>query len=214
MFCLAGHAGAATIGRGTYGPPPPPSGVPGGFSSVLTSVTIGASGGTVGPVTGPDGAAIMLTVPAGAFSSPVQISVTAPDLGAIAPATGDAVVAGVGVQVGRDGATYPGTFNKPITATISSSRISAGSVVDVWNGSAFVADSAATVSAGTATVSFDSDPQFVAETPVSTAPSAVPSATAPVTGLPFVGEGVAACGLLVLGSGGLFLAWRRRRNQA
>lgn len=181
---------------------------------MLTSVTIGASGGTIGPVALPGGATVMVTVPAGAFSSPVQISVTAPDLGAITPSTGNTVVTGVGVQVGRDGAPYPGTFNKAITATISSSAISAGSVVMVWNGSAFVADTGPTVSAGTATVSFDSDPQFVVETPVVTAPSQVPSATEPVTGLPFVGEGLAACGLLVLGSGGLFLAWRRRRNQA
>jgi hypothetical protein len=211
VFCLAGHAYAASGAGRQYGPPPPPAGVPGGFSTVITSVTIGSGGGTIGPVSA-NGASVAISVPAGAFSQSVQISVTAPDLAAVPRSAGNTVVAGVGVQVGLDGATYPGAFHKPITATMSSSGITPGSTVYMWNGSAFVPDPAATTSAGTATVSFDSDPQFVVETPVSAEPSEVPSATEPVTGEPFLGEGVAAGGLLVLGSGGFVLARRRRRQ--
>jgi hypothetical protein len=213
VFCTVGPAYAATNAGSQYGPPPPPAGVPGGFTAVITSVTIGPAGGTIGPVT-VDGASLVLTIPPGAFASPVQISVTAPDLAAITPPAGDTDVTGFGVQVGMGGAPFSGTFLKPITATVSSPRITATSMVVVWNGTAFVPDTAATEAPGTATVSFDTDPQFVVQAPVITIPKRVPSAVTPVTGEPFLGEGVLAGGLLVLGSGGLVFALRRRRNPA
>jgi hypothetical protein len=213
VFYAVGPAYAATGAGSAYAPPPPPAGVPGGFAAVVTSVTIGPAGGTIGPVP-VDGASLVITIPAGAFPSPVQISVTAPDLAAITPPPGDTNVTGFGIQVGLNGAAYPGTFLKPITATVSSPGIAATSAVLVWNGTAFVPDTVATESAGTATVSFDTDPQFVVATPVTVVPKKVPSAIAPVTGEPFVGEGILAGGLLVLGSGGLVFALRRRRNPA
>jgi hypothetical protein len=213
VFCAVGPAYAATSAGSQYGPPPVPAGVPGGFMAVVTSVTIGPAGGTIGPVT-VDGASLMVTIPAGAFPGPVQISVTAPDLSAITPPAGFTNVTGFGIQVGMNGAPYPGTFLKPITATVSSPGITATSAVLVWNGTAFVPETTATEAAGTATVSFDTDPQFVVATPITVVPKKVPSAVTPVTGEPFLGEGVLAGGLLVLGSGGLVFALRRRRNPA
>lgn len=212
-FCAAGPAGAATGAGRQYGPPPPPPGVPGGFTAIVTCMTIGPGGGTIGPAPS-DGSTVVLTIPAGAFTTPVQICITAPDLGAIPPLPGDVVVTGFGVQVGLNGAPFPGTFLKPITATVSSPRITAASTVVVWNGTAFVPDASSTVSAGTATITFDTDPQFAIDTPVSTPPVRVPGATVPVTGKPFLGEGLLAGGLLVLGSGGLVFARRRRRDRA
>jgi hypothetical protein len=185
---------------------------PGGFTAVVTTVTVGPGGGTIGPLT-VDGATLTITVPAGAFSSPVQVTVTAPDLAAIPPQSGHTVVAGAGITVGLNGAVFPGTFLKPITATFGSPKITAASDVTVWNGSAFVTDPNSSDSAGSASVSFDSDPDFAVQTPVSSEEEPVPSATVPVTGVPVLGEGIAA-GSLILGGAGAIAASRRRRARA
>jgi hypothetical protein len=199
-----------------YGPSSPVSatGVPGGYTSVITSVPIGPAGGTIGPLT-VDGATVTLTVPAGAFSTQVLITVTQADLsGLAARMPGYVIVAGLGVQVTINGQPYSGMFLKPLTVTIRSSQISASSVVQVWNGSAFVTDQASSSAAGVATISFDTDPYFIVQTPATQAVSAVPGATTAQTGEPFLGEGIAAGGLLLLGSGGLAagVATRRRRQ--
>jgi len=183
-----------------YGPAPAPGVVPGGFTTVVTSVTIGPTGGTIGPVT-VDGAAVTLAIPAGAFPASVQITVTAPDLAAIGGA-----VAGVGVQVTENGAPFPGTFATPVTLTVHSASITAGSTVVVWNGTAFVTDTSSTVAAGTATVSFDHDPDFA----VLAGSRAISGATTPVTGEPFLGEGILAGVLVLAGATGLALGNRRR----
>jgi hypothetical protein len=76
---LATTAEASTVTVRQYGPPPgSPPPLP-GFSTVLTSLTVGPAGGTIGPVSS-DGATFTLTVPAGAFPTDVQITLTAGDL--------------------------------------------------------------------------------------------------------------------------------------
>jgi hypothetical protein len=209
VLVVANAGGAlAAVGYGPPGPPPPP--VPGGYSVVVTSQTvIGPAGGTIGPVN-INGVAVTLTIPAGAFPVPVQITLTAPDLAAIGTAGffGHSAVAGVGIQVQENGSPYPGTFLKPLTLTMSSSSITSSSIVVVWNGTAFVAESAATVTAGSATVSFDSDPDFAVLAPSGT--GAIPGATTAATGKPFLGEGILAGLLLLLGATGLGYARRRR----
>jgi hypothetical protein len=177
---------------------------------VVTSQTIGTAGGKVGPVS-VDGITTTLTIPAGAFPVEVQITLTAPDLAAIGAAgfAGHSAVAGVGISVQENGSTYPGTFLKPLTVTMSSSSITSSSVVVVWNGTAFVTESSATVTAGSATVTFDSDPDF-AVLAAGTATGTVPGATTPTTGKPFLGEGILAGVLLLLGAAGLGYARRRR----
>jgi hypothetical protein len=123
------------------------------------------------------------------------------------------VVAGVGVEVTLNGAPYPGPFLKPITIDIASPKIDASSVVGIWNGSAFVTDANSTVSAGQVSISMDSDPAFIVQSPTAPKGATVPSATAPVTGEPFLGEGILA-GLLVLGGTGAIFTNRRRRVKA
>ena len=57
---------------------------PGGFTALVTTVTITPAGGVVGPVT-VDGAQVTVHVPAGAFPEDVQLTITAPHLPAITP---------------------------------------------------------------------------------------------------------------------------------
>jgi hypothetical protein len=208
---VVGGAGRA-LAAGSYGAPPPVAPVvPGGFSAVVTSQTIGPAGGTIGPLS-VDGITTTLTVPAGAFPVPVQITLTAPDLASIGAGgfAGHSAVAGVGIQVQEHGAKYPGTFLKSLSLTLSSSSITSSSIVVVWNGTAFVTESSATVTAGRAAVTFDSDPNFAVLASTGTAPSPIPGATGATTGKPFLGEGILAGLLLLLGVIGLGYARRRR----
>lgn len=212
----AGTALAATSSESQYAPPPVTEPAPeGGFTAVVTTVTIGPGGGTVGPVP-VAGGDVTVAVPPGAFPGTVTITVTAPDLATIPPLGGDTVVAGAGITVGLNGAPYPGTFLKPLTATFTSPSITAGSTATVWNGSSFVTDPSGTSTAGTESVTFDSDPDLAVDTPVfhrHKRPVPVPSAMAPVTGVPVLGEVILA-GVLVLGGAGGIAASRRRRSRS
>lgn len=205
----AGVAMASTAGRQSVPPPITTPAPPGGFTAVVTTQTITPAGGTVGPIM-VAGAEVTVHVPAGAFSQDVQLTITAPDLSDIPAAPGFTIVAGVGAEITLNGAHYPGTFGAPVTITIASPRITASSQVVVWNGSSFVNDPNSTTMAGSASISFDSDPAFAVESPTSSKTAPVPGATSPVTGEPFLGEGLLA-GLLVLGgTGGLVMSRRRR----
>lgn len=208
----AGVASASTASRQSVPPPVTTPLPPGGFSAVVTTQTIGPAGGTVGPVT-VAGAGVTIHIPAGAFSSPMQVVITAADLAAVPPAPGMMVVAGVGVGVDLNGAKFSGTFSKPITIDIASPKITASSEVGTWNGSMFVTDPSSTVSAGMASISMGADAAFIVQSPTAPKPAPVPGATSPVTGEPFLGEGVLA-GLLVLGGTGAIVASRRRRVKA
>ena len=205
----AGVALASTGGRQSVPPPVTTPQPPGGFTTVVTTVPIGPAGGVVGPVL-VNGAEVTVDVPAGAFAEDVQITITMPDLGAIPPMHGFAVVAGAGVGVSVNGAPYPGTFLKPVTVSFNSPAITAASAVVVWNGSAFVTDPSSTTTAGHASVSFDTDPAFAVESPTTQKAAPVPGATSPVTGQPFLGEGILAGVLLLGGTGGLVMSRRRR----
>ena len=214
-FGTAGVASASTAGSQSVPPLPPVANPlpPGGFSSVVTSQPItAAAGGTVGPAM-VAGADVTVHVPAGAFSGDVQIVLTEPDLAAVPTAPGFMVVAGVGVGVSINGTPYQGTFLKPITVDISSPKITASSEVGAWTGSAFVPDTSSMLSAGMATITMDSDAAFIVLSPIAPAPAPVPSATSPVTGEPFLGEGILA-GLLLLGGTGALFTSRRRRAKA
>lgn len=209
-----GAAFAATTSDSGYGPPPVSTPLPpGGFSTIVTSVTIGPGGGTVGPLT-VDGCIVTTTVPAGAFAMSVQVTITAPDLADIPPQHHRMVVCGAGITISVNGVKFAGTFLKPITAVFGSPNITAASDVTIWNGTSFVTDPNSTESAGSASVSFDSDPAFAVETPISTPPAPVPGATVPVTGKPVLGEGIVAGALILGGAGGIAASRRRRRVRA
>jgi hypothetical protein len=208
----AGVASASTAGRQSVPPPVANPLPPGGFSTIVTCQTVTPAGVTVGPVD-VDGAEVTVHIPAGAFPANVQICLTAPDLAAVPPSPGFMVVAGVGVGVSINGVKYQGTFLKPITVDIASPKITASSEVGAWTGSAFVLDSSSTVSAGMASITMDSDAAFIVQSPTTEKEEPVPGATSPVTGEPFLGEGILA-GLLVLGGTGAIFMSRRRRVRA
>jgi len=220
IVMLAGAAVLVTTGAGGalaaggYGPPAPvPPKVPGGHCVVVTSQTITPAGGTIGPVT-IDGASVTLIVPAGAFPVPVQITLTAPNLCAIGTAGFRCfkVVAGVGIQVQENGSTYPGPFLKPLSLDISSSSITASSILAVWNGTAFVTDPEFTALSGELKAGFDTDPDFAVLTPSCGATTPIPGATSAATGKPLLGEGILAAVVLLLGASGLEFARRRRAD--
>ncbi len=220
IVMLAGAAILVTTGAGGalaaggYGPPAPvPPKVPGGHCVVVTSQTITPAGGAIGPVS-IDGASVTLIVPAGAFPVPVQITLTAPNLCAISAASFRCfkVVAGVGIQVQENGSTYPGPFLKPLSLDISSSSITASSILAVWNGTAFVTDPEFTALSGELKAGFDTDPDFAVLTPDCRATTAIPGATSAATGKPLLGEGILAAVVLLLGAGGLEFARRRRAD--
>jgi hypothetical protein len=220
IVMLAGAATLVTTGAGGalaaggYGPPAPvPPKVPGGHCVVVTSQTITPAGGTIGPVT-IDGASVTLIVPAGAFPVPLQMTLTALNRCAIGTARFRCykVVAGVGIQVQENGSAYPGPFLKPLSLDISSSSITASSILAVWNGTAFVTDPEFTALSGELKARFDTDPDFAVLTPACRATTAIPGATSAATGKPVLGEGILAGVMLLLGASGLEFARRRRAD--
>jgi hypothetical protein len=120
-----------------YGPPPLPV-APGGFQSVITSTTVGPGGATIAINIGPCKAS--LTVPPGTFTTPVQLTITAPSVAGIGNAghPGYHALCGIGVGITVNGTIYTGTFGHRLTLSISGSAIRPGDRVVVWNGSSFV----------------------------------------------------------------------------
>jgi len=207
-----GTAGVASAATRSVPPPVTTPLPPGGFGAIVTCQTVTPAGGAIGPV-GVAGAVVTVHIPAGAFPADVQICLTAPDLAAIPHDPCFMVVAGVGVGVSINGVKYQGTFLKPITVDIASPRITAWGMVGAWTGAAFVTDTNSTLTAGMASITMDSDAAFIVQSPACLKPTPVPAATAPVTGEPFLGEGILA-GLLVLGGTGAIFTSRRRRVKA
>jgi hypothetical protein len=207
---LTTGAQASTGARQYAPPPPPPTSLP-GFTTVLTSQTIGPAGGTIGPVSC-DGATFVLTIPAGAFPTAVQITLTCGNLALLSPFefTGFTLESALGVSVQEHGAAFPGTFLKPLTLTSDDAAYSAASVVGLWNGTSFTNDTSETSAPGVITVTFDTDPDFGFMSPTTTPAKPVSKATTPVTGKPIMGEGILSGILLVLGTGGLAVGRRRR----
>ena len=121
-----------------YSPPLPASPSPGGYVSVVTSRTISPSGGVIGVVS-VHGLQVRLSVPRGAFSVPVQVTITAPDVTAIGSGghPGYRALGGVGVLLQAEGTTYVKRFARPLVLTVSGRAIRAGSRVAVWKGTRF-----------------------------------------------------------------------------
>jgi hypothetical protein len=121
-----------------YGPPPPPP-APGGYQSVVASTTIGPNGGLVGPVE-VDGCRVALRVPAGTFTTDVQVTITAPSVSGIGDGghPGYHAVCGVGVGITVNGKAYTGTYAHSLTLVISGFLIRPGDRVAVFNGKSFV----------------------------------------------------------------------------
>jgi hypothetical protein len=209
---IGGLATAAQASTSHITDSPPPPSLP-GFSAVITSVTVGPAGKIIGPFT-VQGASVELAVPPGAFPANVQVTITKGDLDVLAGTAfaGFTLDTAVGVQAELNGALYPGTFLKPLTLMFRDPAITAASVAAIWNGVSLMAGASATATPGVLSVSFDSDPDFAVMSPKSARKQEVPKATAPATGKPVAGEGIAAGVLLALGAGGLAAGRRRIRS--
>ena len=157
MAVAAQNQAAQPSCYGVCGPPPPPVPVPGGFLTVVTSQSVGPGGGSVGPVSAGN-TQTGVTVPPGAFTAGLDVTITTPNVGGIGNAgfCGYNAVAGVGVVIQNpsDGSVNHGFFPNPLVVTINSPDIKPGDVIVEWNGVKFVRVSA-TVSNGTAVIRLD-----------------------------------------------------------
>ena len=213
---LLGSVAYAAGSGYTPTPLPTPSGTPGGYTQVVTAVTVNPTSTTPATVSVTvDGTPVNITVPASAFTTPVQVVITSPVLSQVTSALpnlglgGYQAVAGLGINiVTPTGQTYPGTFRHPITVTVRNPAIGSGDRVVEWNAQGtFTSVQNAHIANGSASWSFQTDPAFAVLAPEK---GAVPGATSPVTGKPFLEEGFA--GLLLLGLGSRILFRSRRRN--
>lgn len=208
----AAAAEASTAAVSQYGPPPPPPPSLPGFTAVITSVTVGPAGRIIGPVTC-DGGIFILGVPAGAFRTTAQITLTCGDMAVLAGGafTGFTLNTALGVLVTLHGSPYPGTFRKPLMLTADDAAFTPASVVGIWNGSSFLNDINETSAPGVITASFGTSSDFGFMSPAATPKKPVPTSTTPVTGKPLIGEGILAGVLFALGASGLGVTRRRRR---
>jgi hypothetical protein len=214
---LLSTAPAFAAGTG-YAPPPTPTpgtsataGAPSGFTTVLTTQTIGPAGGTL------SAGGVTVTVPAGDFTVATQVSIVSGTLSALTGLPGGATpVVAIGVVFMQNGVKVTGTFPSPIKVTITNSSITAADQLYVFqNGSAVPATSdvnisGITVADGSVTFMVTADP-YVAVLALASSSGVVPAATTAATGAPILTEGVLG-GLLMVG--GLLLAWRLRRLTA
>lgn len=146
--------------QAAYGPPPPPPNAPGGYRAVVTSQTIGPAGGVIGPVR-VDGFLVTLTIPPGTFTTPVQITITAPNGLGIGNGghPGYRPVGGVGVLVEVNGKPYTGNFAHSLILDIPRPAITSRDRAGEWNGSTFTFIGA-TVSGHTLQISFVGSEDF------------------------------------------------------
>lgn len=217
ILAFAGFAGASpafAAGSG-YGPPGPASSTSaGGFTAVAASETVSSAASQITATF--DGETYRISIPAGDFSTATQVTVYAPtDLSAIGGLAGIEVV----FSDPATGQALAGTVLKtPIDVVVSSSPISKGDVVEVFNGSTFVAYTGTySVSSGSATIEMTSDPTFAVVPPTKSAvpaTSTVPAATSVHTGKPFLGEELAAgvAAMVGLAAIGVAVGILRRRS--
>jgi len=197
----------ATGGSGTTA-----TGLPG---SVVSSTTIQPSGGTANATIG--NCTITVNVPAGAFTGPVQVTITDASASSVTPPSGATTVVTFGVGFYQNGVKVTGTF-PAVTVTVSSPSITAGSTVYFVTGSGLQSVSGAAVKAGSVTFTITSDPVVEVATPVSAAATsaagtAISGATSAQTGKPFYLEGLLAAALTAFGAL-LLVALRLRRRTA
>lgn len=197
---IALSASPAFAAGGGYGPTTSPSTAPSGFTTTVASQTVPTTGGTV--KASYNGQQLSLALPAGDFTAPVQVTVTAPST----PPSG--AVTAFAVSFSVNGKVVSGTLAKPVTFVINNASVKAGQIVEIWNGTTWAKYTNATVTNGSATITLTSDPTFAVAT--ATSPSTVPAATTGTTGVPVDGIVLGAGVLLLIGVGGIVLLRRRR----
>jgi hypothetical protein len=181
---LAVNSGVALA---AYGPPPPPSTpVPGGFSCVVTSQTVGAAGATIG-ILRLGGITAVIRIHRHTFAGHVQVTITEPyrDRGGCRGGQGIGnggfrgyrSLGGVGILVQWHGSAVRRNFAKPLVLGITSASIRPSSRVVVWNGRRFV-EAAAVIGRRSATVRGMTSSDIAVLTRVRVTPRAVTAAAA------------------------------------
>lgn len=238
---LAAPVAASAAGTGSGGSTavPGPSGVPGGYQTVVASEQIGSGQTVIDQQIPGTSYTVNVTVPSGDTSLVDDyVTVTAGTASSVGTGgiTGDAGVVAVGVDFTTDAtlaAKVTGTFTEPVQMEVTG-PFPSGRTVVYWDvnttswapvpSGGSTTTPAQDASAGSASVSLEltQDPDIAVVAPASevsaTAATAaaggdatVAGATDVSTGKPFVLEGVLAV-LMLVGGGTTF--WRIRRSRA
>ncbi len=199
---LAAPTAAFAAGTGyTPGAAAPGGAATGLPGNIVSTTTIQPSGGTANATVG--STSISASVPAGAFTGPVQLVMTDASSSAVAAAGGASTVVTFGVGFYVNGTKVTGTF-PAVTITVSSPSITAGSTVYLVTASGLQAVSGDSVKEGSATFTITSDPVIEVATPVAATATAtgaaITGATTAQTGKPFLLQGLIAAGLFTLGT--------------
>jgi len=180
--------------------------------TVAATTTIQPSGGTATATVG--SATISVSVPAGAFTGPVQVVETDASSSAVTPPGGGAPIVTFGIGIFANGVKVTGSF-PALTVTVTSPSIVAGSTVYLVTGSGLQSVSGSSVKAGSATFSITSDPTVEVAAPAgavgTTAATPIAGATTGQTGKPFLLEGGIAAALCAVGV--LLVVGARRRSR-
>lgn len=202
-----------------------PADSPGGYTEVLTTASVDATGAATATVSVPGAAGAVsakINAPAGSLPVGAQIVATKPDLSAITPDSlkatgfdGYKAVAGIGVKVkNADGSLVTDKFAKPISVTLTADGLGKpGQKAIMFNGAASASVLPSSLSANTITITLDADPNIAVIDPINpvtaTAAGTVPNATASHTGIPTTGIYAGAGALAVVGAGALMASRRR-----
>lgn len=223
VLALAPAATAFAAGSG-YGPTVPtgPTGVPGGYTDIVTTQTVSSDGGMVHAPGVAGSSSVTLSVPKGSFTEPTQLEVTNPDLSAVSANlstegfSGYSAVSGVGVKaLDSNGQPLVGTFDKPVSLTISGPHIGVpGEKVLELTGPHSATVLAATFGEDSVTIQLTADPDIAVVNPPLTAGGTAPGATTTATGKPFYGETLLAGFFITGGLVVLALGIRRRTSNA
>lgn len=219
---LSTGTGAAFAASG-YGPTAPtgPVDAPGGYTTVVETQTVTGSATTINSGSTGGASDVSLAVPQGAFSSPVQIEITAPDLSQVGSSLGSVgfenytAVGGIGVKaLDTNGQALEGTFAKPLSLVLTGPKFGVpGEKVIEFTGASSVTVLPATLGKNSITIELSADPDIaIVNPPAAAASGTVPGATTATTGKPFFGEELLASIAIALGLGGLLFTVRRRRR--
>lgn len=140
-LAVSGAAISLSSASGAYGPPPAThSGVPGGYTRVLASKTIGPAGGNLTARVGTT--TVTLAIPRGALGIPLQFALRAANLqllrqGIARQHVGGTVMLGVAVSGAKpDGTPVRGRFSaQPIELVLRGQGIGQGDRLLHWNAS-------------------------------------------------------------------------------
>ncbi|MDA8062709.1 MAG: hypothetical protein M0T80_09845, partial [Actinomycetota bacterium] len=205
-----------------YGPPGASSSPSaGGFTKVVASTTAVPAASSLSGSYG--GSKFALSIPSGDFTTPTQVTAYAPtNLSSVRGVAGIEIV----FSNPATGSRLTGTsLLKPITVVLSGAGIVKGDVVEVYNGTRYVAYTGSySTSTGSVSITIDADPTFVVVPPPRTTvppvtvakaavPPNVPGATSVHTGKPFLGEELAAGAAAATGLAAIAAALGIRRQR-